>query len=51
VRKRLCWQLKLHAFSYGLLWERDACDGERLQVQARKVWQQASRSRYRRWLG
>jgi CHAD domain-containing protein len=40
-----------NAFSYGLLYERDACDAERLQAQARQAWKQASRSRYRRWMG
>jgi CHAD domain-containing protein len=39
-----------NAFSYGLLFGRDACDGERLQVQARRAWKQASRPRYRRWM-
>jgi CHAD domain-containing protein len=39
-----------NAFSYGLLYGRDACDGERLQARAHQTWQQASRSRYRRWM-
>jgi CHAD domain-containing protein len=39
-----------NAFSYGLLYERDTCDGERLQAQAYQTWNQASRSRYRRWM-
>jgi CHAD domain-containing protein len=38
-----------NAFSYGLLFEREAHEGERLQAQARKVWRRASRPRYRRW--
>jgi len=38
------------AFSYGLLFGRDACDGERLETQAYQAWQQASRPRYRRWM-
>jgi len=39
------------AFSYGLFYGRDACEGARLQATATKVWQQASRPRYRHWLG
>ena len=39
-----------NAFSYGLLFGRDACDGERLQVQARRAWERASRPRCRRWM-
>jgi len=40
-----------NAFSYGLLYERDACAAERLQAEAHQAWKQASRSRYRRWMG
>jgi CHAD domain-containing protein len=40
-----------NAFSYGLLYEREACDAGRLQAQARQTWKQARRARYRRWLG
>ena len=32
-----------NAFSYGLLYEQDACDAERLQAQARQIWEKASR--------
>jgi CHAD domain-containing protein len=32
-----------NAFSYGLLYGRDACDGERLQARARAVWKKSSR--------
>jgi len=39
-----------NAFSYGLLFGRDACDGERLETQAYQAWQQVSRPRYRRWM-
>ena len=39
-----------NAFSYGLLYGRDVCDGQRLQAQARRVWRRASRPRYRRWM-
>jgi CHAD domain-containing protein len=39
-----------NAFSYGLLRERESIRAERLQGQAREVWQRASRSRYRRWM-
>jgi CHAD domain-containing protein len=38
------------AFSYGLLYERDACEATRLQDRAAAVWRKASRPRYRRWL-
>lgn len=31
------------AFSYGLLYEQNACDGERLQAQARRIWKKAAR--------
>jgi len=40
-----------NSFSYGLLYERGACDAERLQAQAQQAWKRASRSRYRRWMG
>jgi CHAD domain-containing protein len=39
-----------NAFSYGLLYERDVCQGERLQARARRAWKRASRRRYRRWM-
>jgi CHAD domain-containing protein len=39
------------AFSYGLFYGRDACEGARLQAKAANTWQDASRRRYRRWLG
>jgi CHAD domain-containing protein len=39
-----------NAFSYGLLYGRDACDGGRLQAQAWQTWERASRPRYRRWM-
>jgi CHAD domain-containing protein len=39
-----------NAFSYGLLYGRDACDGQRLQAQAWQTWQRASRPRHRRWM-
>jgi CHAD domain-containing protein len=32
-----------NAFSYGLLYERDACMGERLQAEARRIWKVAAR--------
>lgn len=38
------------AFSYGLFYGRDACEGARLQGKATQAWQEASRKRYRRWL-
>jgi len=39
-----------NAFTYGLLYERDSCAGDRLQAQARRTWKRASRPRYRRWM-
>jgi CHAD domain-containing protein len=39
-----------NAFSYGLFYERDACDARMLQDVARQTWRKASRRRYRRWL-
>ncbi len=39
-----------NAFSYGLLYERDACDARLLQDRAAAIWHQASRPKYRRWL-
>ena len=32
-----------NAFSYGLLCERAACDGERLQARTRRIWKKAAR--------
>jgi CHAD domain-containing protein len=40
-----------NAFSYGVLYERDACDAGRLRAQARRAWKQARRARHRRWMG
>jgi hypothetical protein len=31
------------AFSYGLLCESDACEGQRLQARARRIWDKAAR--------
>jgi hypothetical protein len=39
-----------NAFSYGLFYERDACDARLLQDLAAVIWRQASRRRYRHWL-
>lgn len=38
------------AFSYGVLYGRDACEGARLQAKAARTWRKAARRRYRRWL-
>lgn len=38
------------AFSYGLFYERDACEGARLQQHAAKAWKKASQARERRWM-
>jgi CHAD domain-containing protein len=39
-----------NAFTYGLLYEREAHRAGRLQADARQVWKRASRSRYRGWM-
>jgi CHAD domain-containing protein len=39
-----------NAFSYGLLYERDVCHGQRFQVQAQQAWKRARRPRYLRWM-
>jgi CHAD domain-containing protein len=39
-----------NAFTYGLLYERDACDALEYQRQAQRVWERAGRPKYRRWL-
>ena len=39
-----------NAFTYGLLYEREAHRAEQRQTDARKVWKRASRSRYRKWM-
>ena len=39
-----------NAFSYGLLYERDVCHGQRLQAEARQAWKRASRRRDQRWM-
>lgn len=40
-----------NAFTFGLLYGHDAERAEDLQAEAWRVWQQASRRRYQRWLG
>jgi CHAD domain-containing protein len=39
-----------NAFSYGMLYQLDACDDAGLLDEADRAWQRASRRRYRRWL-
>ncbi len=39
-----------NAFSYGLLYERDACAAGPLQAEAWQAWQHAAGRKYRRWL-
>ena len=39
-----------NAFTYGLLYEREAHRAGRRQADARQVWKRASRSRYRKWM-
>jgi CHAD domain-containing protein len=39
-----------NAFSYGLLYGRDACEAGLLTARAGRAWRKASRRRYRKWL-
>ncbi len=39
-----------NAFTYGLLYEREAHAAEALRARARKTWKKASRPRYRNWM-
>jgi hypothetical protein len=39
-----------NAFSFGVLYEQDACRARDLEAQARHAWKQASRPRYSAWL-
>jgi CHAD domain-containing protein len=39
-----------NAFSFGVLYEQDACRAPDLETQARRAWKQASRPRYSAWL-
>ena len=39
-----------NAFSYGLLYERDVCHGQRLQAGAQQAWKRASHARHLRWM-
>jgi CHAD domain-containing protein len=39
-----------NAFSYGMLYQLDACDDAHLLAEAGRVWRHASRPRFRRWL-
>jgi CHAD domain-containing protein len=38
-------------FSYGMFYERDACDARMLADVAAEIWRKSSRRRYRHWLG
>ena len=40
-----------NAFTYGLLYERDAETAGKLQHRAKRAWRKSSRAKYRRWLG
>ena len=40
-----------NAFSYGMFYERDACDARMLADVAAEIWRKSSRRRYRHWLG
>lgn len=39
-----------NAYTYGLLYERELHQADRLQAQARTVWKRASRPRHRKWM-
>jgi CHAD domain-containing protein len=39
-----------NAFTYGLLYERDANAGEQALVKAQEAWRRASKPRYRKWM-
>ena len=39
-----------NAFTFGVLYEQDACRARDLEEQARRAWKQASRPRYSVWL-
>jgi len=39
-----------NAFSFGVLYEQDACRARDLEAQARRAWKQASRPKYSAWL-
>jgi CHAD domain-containing protein len=39
-----------NAFSYGLLYEKEACDSKDLRAEAFRAWDHAAQVRYRRWL-
>jgi len=39
-----------NAYTYGLLYERELHQADRLQAEARRVWKHASRPRYRTWM-
>jgi CHAD domain-containing protein len=39
-----------NAFTFGVLYEQDACRAPHLEAQARQAWKQASRPRYNAWL-
>jgi CHAD domain-containing protein len=39
-----------NAFTYGILYDQDACHAVDLEERTRRAWKRASRSKYRRWL-
>jgi hypothetical protein len=39
-----------NAFSYGLLYQRQDDQADRLRAQARQAWKKAKRPRYRKWM-
>ena len=39
-----------NAFTFGILYEQDACRAEDLEAQARRAWKRAAKRKYRAWL-
>jgi CHAD domain-containing protein len=39
-----------NAFTFGVLYERDACDAKGLEAQARRAWKRAAKRKYSAWL-
>jgi hypothetical protein len=39
-----------NAFTFGVLYEQDACRAEDLEAQARRAWKRAAKRKYSAWL-
>ena len=53
IERRLgiaAYQAGENAFSYGLFYQRDACDAQELQQRAARAWRRAGQRRIYRWL-